>query len=110
LVSYPLGPNGIDSSDLSNIHAVLGSLDFSKKCVVALDFDRTLCSKHLCAEYCFANSRENGGALDLSKLMTEVPTDILVDCAPQLMSFYTKPEPSASKVRARRDAFSTPAP
>jgi hypothetical protein len=101
---------GIDTHDLSRIEKEMESLDFSKKCIVALDFDLTLCKVHLCDDYCNENVKRKGndGTLNRTQLMKEVPVDILVECARELMSFYTKKEPSAKKARAVT-MFSTPA-
>jgi hypothetical protein len=83
------GEEGIDDDDLSRIHQAMESLDFSKKCVVALDFDLTMCKTHLTSAFCYKYIQANGGVLDTAGLMKVIPEDILAKCVPQLMSFGT---------------------
>jgi phosphoglycolate phosphatase-like HAD superfamily hydrolase len=89
------GRGGIDDDDLSRIHQAMESLDFSKKCIVALDFDLTMCKTHLTSVFCYKYIQANGGILDTAGLMKVIPEEILVECVPQLMSFFTKESVSA---------------
>jgi hypothetical protein len=83
------GPAGIDDNDLGCIHEAMQSLDLSKKCIIALDFDLTMCKTHLTSVFCYKYIQANSGILDAAGLMKLIPEDILVECLPKLMSFHT---------------------
>ena len=85
------GAAGMDDNDLDRLHQALESLDVSKKCILALDFDLTMCKTHLTSVFCYPYLQETGGRLDQAGLMQRIPDDMLVPCVAPLVSAFAPP-------------------